>query len=918
MSNTLVPDYLNIDYKTMRTRLFDLLSSNPIYKDYNIEGNNITILSELVSYINMLTMYHINKVAKNQYLSSSDIYETTHMLSRLRGYNPKGYISSSTYLTFTLGASTGISLYDALTIPAWVEIECNPDTGLNVKDSEGNNIRFSTIETTTVQVTAVPFSFSVPVRQGKVHTYTFTGIDLIDNKIYLPYLQFDYDDDLTNVYPCMEVKVDDVTWARVENFYDTISGLSIRDNIYMFKYNKYQNYVVEFSSSNNLPETYSTISITLLESLGENGNVSNNVVTKLPINFIYNTTKTSYLETGSGNNANYVITTHSSATGGLSPESIADIKINSVGSMYDQFRDVTSYDYVKFLEEKDNVIAANAWGQQSVTPSGSILEYNKVYISVIPDTWGTTTINKTTNADGSLTPTLYADEYKTDLAKYLEPRKVICIYEQYEVPDLVYFSFDIGIKPKRTYSFALVEEAVKNKLEYYFNYVNRSFNETIKLTDIIDYLMDTSKVSPTDNFTYIKGVQYIMFRDVNANIIYEPNTTGAVWAWGMNNTKQLGNNDINWADRSIPVLLADTDNFSKISTFCIYSIGLKEDGTAWAWGNNMFGQLGDGTVIDRISPVFVKGNISFSDISVGGMHSLGINGSDSSLWAWGDNTYGQFGNNTSGNSCSSPVLVSCSASLVQVIAGNTSSYGLDNNGEVWAWGANNYGQLANFTNIDTSIPSLILGGIQFSKISVGMDHIIGIRSSDGSLWAWGYNDKGQLGDGTTNSRSSPVAVLSTLSFKDVACGLGCSIGISEDNVYTWGMDIDIMAPPTLSPVATVMDVSFTNVAVCSNSVSFFGLDTEGAVWSWGWNAYGQLGNNSNDDIFDPVKIIDYGVTDVQAGDCFGMVLRNFIGFPKYTVDKITHNGYNKLRDIELGNNQFPQVLIDNCTFTEEG
>jgi len=561
-TNTLVPQYLEMDFSTMKERLKRLLAADETFRDYNLEGANITIIMELICYLGALTTYYLNRIAKNCYIDTSDAYEPTHMLASLRGYYPRGYRSSSTTLTVSISADNtneSIIAGHRVKIPAWKVIEC-PDE----KDDEGETIKFATtydVIETIPSSASFPYTIEVPVRQGKINVYTYTGEDIVDNKIYLPNLNFDHDDDLDDDYPSVEVIVNDTTWTRVSDFYDEISGLSTIDNAYMLKYNKYQKYVIEFSSLRNVPSMDDTITIRLLESLGPDGNVGANKITLPETEFLWNLSTGEYVS-----NEFISITNNYASTGGSYPDTIQEIKDASIGMMHSQYRNVTKLDYISHLESRADVVAANVWGEQDVAPSGSVELYNKVYISLIPDEWGSGTITTTETSAGIEIPYEYSTIWTTEISQYLEPRKMLCAYEEFVLPDLVYFSFDIGIKVKRTYNINNVIEDVRNKLVYYFEASNRSFNETISFTDIMEYLIDPTNVSPDDDFEQVKGIQLLVIRDINVlnyDPPYEPNDTNYP-QYTVSSSVYSGDNrlrNIKLGHNQFPVLAIDYCNF---------------------------------------------------------------------------------------------------------------------------------------------------------------------------------------------------------------------------------------------------------------------------------------------------------------------------------------------------------------------
>jgi hypothetical protein len=474
-------------------------------------------------YLGALTTYYVNKIAKNQYMDTADIFETMHSLARLRGYDSQGYRSDRTTLTITVSGSD-FAAGDVLYIPAWKKIETT------ITDVNDSAINFSTIKyiTTTIPATAsfpyiITDTVEVPVRQGNIQTLTYEGTDIIDNKINLPMLNYDYDDDINDTDVSIELVVNDDLWTRVADFYNLISGLETTDTVYKMRYDKYERYIIEFASFRDVPAEGDTITIKLLETLGADGGAGAGTITTPETEFIYNYTQSKWCD-----NEQITVTNSTATVGGMSPDTIEEIRDNSESSLNIQRRCVTANDYEEFLEERSDVVAAKVWGEQEVAPSGSIYEYNKVYISVVPDEWGTGTILTSAASADILEPYQYVPTYRAELASYLEPRKMLNAYESWVVPDLVYLSYKIGFKAKRTYDATLVALEIQDKLTYYFNASNRQFNELLSHTDIVDFILDTSQESSTDSFPYIAGIDSLIVRDVNIinKTLYDYNTIG--------------------------------------------------------------------------------------------------------------------------------------------------------------------------------------------------------------------------------------------------------------------------------------------------------------------------------------------------------------------------------------------------------
>lgn len=513
---SLTPEYLNVDFSTLVDRLKDELKDSSVFRDYQYEGSNIAIILELMAYIGELTTFYVNKLAKNGYFDTVEIYENAHRLATWLGYYPKGHRSAKATANITVTPSGGnVAIGDTITVPAWKQI-----TTTETYDNE--SIIFSTTTSNNFTVDVTPYTFNLDVRQGIVRTYSdYTGDDLIDNELILNLEDYAYDDDLEDSTPTILLTVNDVEWERVSDFYDNLSGLYTENNVYRFEYDKYKRYKIVFSSSRNVPSTDDEIEIKLLETFGSNGSVGASTITTPETQFLYNSTQNAWVD-----NSSLTVTNSAASYGADDPETIDVIKDLAPRTLHTQFRNVTANDYETYLESRSDVDAASVWGEQELAPSGSVQEFNKVHITVIPDEFTSNTIATSATSAGFEVPYQWSTDYQNTLSEYLEPRKMLCTYEYYELPDLVYFYYDIGLKVKRTYAFADVVEDVKDKLEYYFGSTMRSFNETIKFTDIINFIIDTSEVSSTNNFTQVKGIDNMIIRDINcSHTLYEPNSS---------------------------------------------------------------------------------------------------------------------------------------------------------------------------------------------------------------------------------------------------------------------------------------------------------------------------------------------------------------------------------------------------------
>jgi len=540
----LTPSYVENDFLSIKQKMIDMLKNTDTFKDYNFEGSNINMLIELVSYIGDLNNFYVNQVAQNIYPDTSNLYETSHSLVKQRGYQPSGYVSSYLDLKITIkrwNEDQTVEYYkesDQLYIPAWYSMDTTQS------NRSGDSIFYST--TTSHTITLPPsgnideYSFLIPVKQGKYFTGTYSGDDIVNGGITLPFKNIDsgvfpYDE----TFPSLIVYVNETPWSRVRDFYDELSGLQAGNNVYKLIFDKYKRYQIVFSNARNMPNDKSRIRLVLLESLGINGTLGANLLQKeyggvpmstnipLLVDRNFEVADTPFLRNNTKNidipteQLNY--TNESASVNGGDPETFSQIKIASEKTVNTQYRNVTKSDYMADLETRTDIIKASVWGEQEENHNITG-NYNKVYISVIPEEWDTYTIP--TSGREWIDPMVpdisqiiqipldINSVFQDDLKTYIEPKKIISTYEEFVLPELVYFKFEIGISPKRMYNFDVIVTDVKAKLIYYFEWVNREFNEIIDFKNIHNYIIDPSITSTENKFASVRGINNLIFRDI--------------------------------------------------------------------------------------------------------------------------------------------------------------------------------------------------------------------------------------------------------------------------------------------------------------------------------------------------------------------------------------------------------------------
>lgn len=320
---------------------------------------------------------------------------------------------------------------------------------------------------------------------------------------------------------------------------------------------------------------------------------------------------------------------------------------------------------------------------------------------------------------------------------------------------------------------------------------------------------------------------------------------GTLWVWGDNYYHQLGLGDnINYpSDRTILVQLGIATNWQTIAGSEKHTVSLKNDGTLWTWGNNIYGQLGDGTNVKKIIPVQI-GTAIWQKIAANISNTAAIK-SDGTLWTWGDNNFGQLGDGTNINK-NIPTQIG-TATWQSVAFGSTHTLAIKTDGTLWGWGSNAFGQLAMGTDYGPNAPTQI-GTEIWQSVTANNYHTIAIKS-DGTLWACGNNFNGQLGDGTTVNKNVLTQIGTATDWQSISTGNGGhSLAIKNDGtLWTWGKNqagqlgngarVDLLIPTQLST-----DTNWKFIA--AGGTHTLALKTGDELWGWGNDVNGQMGNGN--------------------------------------------------------------------------
>jgi alpha-tubulin suppressor-like RCC1 family protein len=340
---------------------------------------------------------------------------------------------------------------------------------------------------------------------------------------------------------------------------------------------------------------------------------------------------------------------------------------------------------------------------------------------------------------------------------------------------------------------------------------------------------------------------------------------GTVWSIGGNQYGELGTGDT--LSSNIPKQVLNLSNIKDIKTGFYNSFALKEDGTVWSWGRNSNGELGDGSISSKYQPSQISGLNNVLRLSIGYSTAIALNEAGE-VWTWGDNAFGQVGN---GNKIdqTTPVKISISG-VVEVASGISHSLIMKANGEIWGWGQNNKKQLGDRPEAESLVPVQLFIPpppvtsplFDIKQISSFSNFAIAVKN-DGTVWTWGNNSDGQLGDGTTVSRNKAKQINLT-NVKEVAAGGGHALAVKNDGtLWVWGLNnygqlgdgtlISKSVPTLITGIVPIMTVA----AGENHSVAISSFASQ--AYGWGLNANGQIGDNTLVNKSIPTMVIQGGM-----------------------------------------------------------
>lgn len=390
---------------------------------------------------------------------------------------------------------------------------------------------------------------------------------------------------------------------------------------------------------------------------------------------------------------------------------------------------------------------------------------------------------------------------------------------------------------------------------------------------------------------------------------------------------------------SPPVFAKEKVSFGRtISVGFSHTLAIKSDGSLWAWGgSNLYGEIGDGTdnmkelgsgfivtieEIKRLSALFPKKILeNVREVSAGNNYSMAIK-NDGSLWAWGYNFNGILGNGKSSDFVNhennSNIPVKIMDHVATVSCGPSHVLAVKKDGSLWAWGSNDRGQLGDGTNIDSRVPNKIMENVVI--VSSGHNFSMAIKE-DGSLWSWGCNDVGILGngketffEGINNDSNKPLKIMDNVSA--VSAGEEHTMAVKTDgSLWTWGLNRDGKLGNgkkdgyVKTPIKIMDGVKSAQASLYNSLV----IKEDSSLWTWGSNYNGELGNGTNKDSHMPEKIMEdvEAISSYVIGSHFMAIKkdRSLWGWGNDRVGQLGNGGYDNYSTI-------PVKVLDDMAFTD--
>ena len=465
-------NYSSFDFNTIKQNLITLLENDPIYKDYNFAGSNINTLIEMISGIGDLFNFYINAMADESFIQSAELYENVNKLVELTGYNPSGYTSSSV----NVGLSASIDFVrddDYFEIPKWAEFSVSSTS------PEGEEIKYVSVSSLTYIGTSGNdiFDDEIFLIQGVAKTPSaFTGTGEA-------FQRFEIDDDKA-IEEYIDILIDGERWSYVSSMYRDVDATS---KVFTTRYNKNQKVELIFGDGifGVSPSLGSSIAVTYVQTLGEDGAIGANEITGLDdeIKVINNLTGNPI-----GDPITFIVTQASASSGGRSPLTVDEVKNYAPRAFRTQDRAVSNQDHEDVLLSQFNeyvlqsitLNSDNYFELTGESPTTSGNYYNNVYLYILP-------------RNGKfLTGTL-----QSQILDFIEDYKMTTI--NYILKNIDFRNFDIGVTFKSLATTTRTSTEIRSDMEAaitaYFSRSERRIAEEIKYSALWNDLLAISGIS---------------------------------------------------------------------------------------------------------------------------------------------------------------------------------------------------------------------------------------------------------------------------------------------------------------------------------------------------------------------------------------------------------------------------------------
>lgn len=383
---------------------------------------------------------------------------------------------------------------------------------------------------------------------------------------------------------------------------------------------------------------------------------------------------------------------------------------------------------------------------------------------------------------------------------------------------------------------------------------------------------------------------------------------GSVWSWGFNGKGAVGvPANPSSASEITPRQVTGVGSIAAVSAGWFHSLALGDDGTIWGWGADDYGALGNGGGGTQLAPIAVPQLDSIAAVSSRFDESVARR-NDGTVWAWSQNRWGQSGNGMTTTTVMEPVRSGDLTGIVAVSAGGEFNAALKNDGTVWTWGYNDYGQLGKgYSPLYSSWPTPIPALTDVTALSMGYSYGLALKGSDGQVWGWGFASYGVLGTGMVNQvefvpvpvvTQGPSGLIPLTGVTAIAAGSTTSLALrSDQTVWGWGLNWNGELGVPFATLAVSYEAiqipGLSGITAISTCVGWnLALKSDGTVWAWGDNSAGQLGLDPNavpySEIPAPIGGLS-GIVAIAAGGRHGVALKG-----DGTVWNWGHNGFGQL------------------------